>query len=103
MVLIAKTLFDGRVTPINMLEKLSENIETDIDAPIMLNDNEKEPALMHDYLYKIFDISILNDEEKYILMNLSLLPSSFKTSASSFIKTIKVTIQRGKKNNATGR
>ncbi|WP_353852933.1 tetratricopeptide repeat protein [Dehalobacter restrictus] len=74
LVLIAKTLFNGRrVSPKALLEKLSENLKTDIPANVTLEkDGEIHSDLMYVHIESIFDISHLSESEKYILMNMSL-------------------------------
>ena len=76
LVLIAMTLFTGRrVSPKALLEKLSANLKTDIPAYVTLEkDGEVHSGLMYAHIESIFDISLLSEKEKYILMNMSLIP-----------------------------
>jgi tetratricopeptide (TPR) repeat protein/serine/threonine protein kinase len=77
LVLIAKTLFTGRrVSPKVLLEKLSVNLKTDIPANVTHEkDGEIYSGLMYAHIESIFDISMLFEREKYILMNMSLTPN----------------------------
>jgi len=76
LVLIAKTLFTGRrVSPKALLDKLTANLKTDIPAYVTHEkDGEIHSALMYAHIESIFDISMLIEREKYILMNMSLTP-----------------------------
>ena len=73
--LLAKQMLAGRVTPEKMLEKLQsgfkglgkEKVHSSKDG-VLASKNSYEHIKM------LFDISELNEEEKYILANLSLLP-----------------------------
>lgn len=75
LVLVAKTLSNGRVSPSDMLEKLSVNLKTDIPEKVIFKkDDEIRNALMYTHLEALFDISRLSESEKYILMNMTLTP-----------------------------
>lgn len=75
LVLVAKTLSNGRVHPSDLLEKLSVNLKTDIPEKVILKkDDEIRNALMYTHLEALFDISRLSESEKYILMNMTLTP-----------------------------
>lgn len=84
LVLIAKTLFSGRVTPQEMLEKLSVNLKTDITEKFLFKKDDKvRYAMMYSHVESLFDISRLSESERYILMNMTLMPR-FGLKAETF-------------------
>lgn len=85
--LIAKTLRESGVNPQNMLDKLQKNLQTDIDEVIAYGQKDR---LMHEHIYTIFDLSTLKDTEKYVLMNMSLIPPDTGIEKSTFKEWIGV-------------
>lgn len=75
LVLIAKTLSCGRVTPQKMLEKLSADLKTDIPEKVFFKkDDRVRYSVMYSHVESLFDISRLSESERYILMNMTLTP-----------------------------
>lgn len=72
--LIAKVMKESRIKPEKMLEELKQNgITSQDDTKI---EYQLKTTTINQCLHMLFDISGLNEEEKYILMNLTFFPIS---------------------------
>ena len=73
--LIAKQTGAGFSTPIEMFDKLKEGMaEIGTDEIYFTKDNEQHKATAFNHITALFNIANLNDKEKYVLANMSLIP-----------------------------
>lgn len=74
--LLAKQMMAGRVTPEKMLAKLREGgiSESGKEKVRMGKDGKLSAKSAYDHIKALFDLSDLNEDEKYVLANLSLIP-----------------------------
>ena len=73
--LLAKQMMAGRITPAKMLEKLQVGISNSGHEKVKSGkDGMLAKRSAYEHIQMLFNISELNDKEKYILANLSLLP-----------------------------
>lgn len=77
--LLAHTAEEATLSISSLYQKLKEkgfNLDGIINEEISTFwDNEKESLTLFEYLLKVFDIAKVSNEEKEVLMNLSILPS----------------------------
>ena len=75
--LLAKQMMAGRVKPEKMLEKLKSGGISESGKEKVSHANEKGEISQentYDHIQALFDLSDLDEDEKYILANLSLIP-----------------------------
>ena len=75
--LLAKQMTAGRVKPEKMLAKLKEGGISESGKEKVFHANEKGDVSRentYDHIQALFDLSDLDDDEKYVLANLSLIP-----------------------------
>lgn len=76
--LIAKQTKAGFSTPAKMLSKLKEHgiAQSGKEKVSSIKDNEQSRATAFGHIAALFDIANLNEQEKYVLANMSLMPPS---------------------------
>lgn len=72
--LIAKQAGAGFSTPIEMFDKLKEGMAKIGTEIYFTKDNEQHRATAFNHITALFNIANLNDKEKYVLANMSLIP-----------------------------
>lgn len=72
--LIAKQAGAGFSTPIEMFDKLKEGMAKIVTEIYFTKDNEQHRATAFNHITALFNIANLNDKEKYVLANMSLIP-----------------------------
>lgn len=86
--LIAKQMRSACMTPKEMFDILSKSEEDEFEEKFIMPNHSKEYQTLSQHMLTLFNVSALDDEEKYILMCLSLMPlsginkRSFKQSCS---------------------
>lgn len=71
--LLAKQMAAGRINPKDMLEKLNNGgLKNSGFEKIRVGNSKEHNA--YSYIHTLFDISELSEDERYILLNLSLIP-----------------------------
>ncbi len=71
--LLAKQMAAGRINPKNMLEKLNNGgLKNSGFEKIRVGNSKEHNA--YSYIHTLFDIYELSEDERYILLNLSLIP-----------------------------
>lgn len=74
MELIAKQTEAGFSTPVEMFDKLKEGMAKIGTEIYFTKDNEQHRATAFNHITALFNIANLNDKEKYVLANMSLIP-----------------------------
>lgn len=72
--LIAKQTGAGFSTPVKMFDKLKEGMAKIGTEIYFTKDNEQHRATAFNHITALFNIANLNDKEKYVLANMSLIP-----------------------------
>ena len=74
--LLAKQMVAGRIKPEKMLAKLKDGgiSESGKEKVRTSKDDDLTPKSTFDHIQTLFDLSELNEDEKYVLANLSLIP-----------------------------
>lgn len=86
--LIAKQMRSACMTSKEMFDILQKSEENEFEEKFIMPNHSKEYQTLSQHMLTLFNVSALNDEEKYILMCLSLMPlsgidkRSFKQSCS---------------------
>lgn len=86
--LIAKQMKSACMTPEEMFGVLQKSAENEFEEKFIMPNHSKEYQSLSQHMLTLFNVSALNDEEKYILMCLALMPLSgidkcaFKQSCS---------------------
>lgn len=71
IILIAKFMQNNRLKPSEMLNYLNNNIKN-LNGSIKYSFND---GTMYDYIRNLFNMSNLTDDEKYVMINLSIYPN----------------------------
>lgn len=74
--LIAKQMKSACMMPDEMLYILQKSAESELEEKFIMPNHSKEYQTLPQHMLTLFNVSALNDEEKYILMCLSLMPLS---------------------------
>ena len=74
--LLAKQMMAGRVKPEKMLEKLKNGgiSESGKEKVRIAKDGDFSPHNTYEHIQALFDLSEIDEDEKYVLANLSLIP-----------------------------
>ncbi|MCM1507981.1 MAG: hypothetical protein NC177_12750 [Ruminococcus flavefaciens] len=74
--LVAKQMNSACMRPDEMLDILQKSAESELEEKFIMPNHSKEYQTFPQHMLTLFNISTLNDEEKYILMCLALMPLS---------------------------
>lgn len=74
--LVAKQMKSSCMTAEEMLDVLQKSAESEFEEKFIMPNHSKEYQTFPQHMLTLFNVSALNDEEKYILMCLALMPLS---------------------------